>query len=235
MEKFSSRASQQIYYAVNAMPLDIFRKNTKGINIEIVQEFIKTHENGKALKSDWDGDYKKRLEEIKTLKDALNEQKNAYNFIGLFHGFDNLATMKRKEKKNALYLLSALGMLTLLPIIYEFYLVIERQANTTTTQSLLSMIPAFSLIFILVYYFRISLHNYKSINTQLSQIELRKSLCMFIQKYAEYSQEIKKNDSTALDRFESIIFSNIVMNDEKIPSTFDGLEPLANLIKSAKS
>ncbi|MDX7568723.1 hypothetical protein SJ550_24910, partial [Serratia marcescens] len=81
---------------------------------------------------------------------------------------------------------------------------------------------------------RIALHDYKSLKTQINQIELRKSLCKFIQSYAQYSSKIKKDDASALEKFETIIFSNIVMTDDKLPSTFDGIESIANLIKSTK-
>lgn len=66
------------------------------------------------------------------------------------------------------------------------------------------------------------------------QIELRQSLCQFIQSYADYTKEIKENNAGSLEKFENLIFSNILSTPEKVPSTFDGLEQLANLMKELK-
>ena len=66
------------------------------------------------------------------------------------------------------------------------------------------------------------------------QLELRKSLCQFIQNYAEYAKEIKENDGVVLDKFENLIFSSIVASDDKIPTTFDGMEQIAKLAEIFK-
>ena len=49
------------------------------------------------------------------------------------------------------------------------------------------------------------------------------------------AKEIKEKDGASLDKFENLIFSSIVSTSEQVPSTFDGLEHITNLIKSAKS
>ena len=67
------------------------------------------------------------------------------------------------------------------------------------------------------------------------QIELRKSLCQFIQDYSKYSKEISRENAGLLSKFEEVIFSNIMTSEDKIPSTFDGLEQLATLIKAVKN
>jgi hypothetical protein len=59
-------------------------------------------------------------------------------------------------------------------------------------------------------------------------------LCEFIQSYADYSANIKKQDSSALEKFENLIFSGVVSEPEKLPSTYDGLDQLADFIKSIK-
>jgi hypothetical protein len=96
------------------------------------------------------------------------------------------------------------------------------------------LLPVFSITFILIYYFRVALQNHNSIKAQLSQIELRKTLCQFIQSYSDYSTKIKKEDPESLSKFESIIFSSIITNGDNIPSTFDGLEQVVKLISDLK-
>lgn len=92
-----------------------------------------------------------------------------------------------------------------------------------------------SIVAILIYYFRIVFHSYKSVQSQILQLELRRTLIQFIQSYTEYSTEIKVKDKDALAKFESIIFSGIVSNNEKLPSTYDGLDQIMKLLKNLKS
>ncbi|OOF25714.1 hypothetical protein BZJ18_10915, partial [Salinivibrio sp. IB872] len=91
-----------------------------------------------------------------------------------------------------------------------------------------------SFIFISIYYFRVVLFNYRAVKNQLLQIELRKTLCRFIQSYSTYSSEIRKKDSDLLVNFEKVIFSGISSGEGEIPSTYDGIEQLARLVKSLK-
>lgn len=83
-----------------------------------------------------------------------------------------------------------------------------------------------------LYLFRVSLLNYQSIKAELTQINLRRSLCMFIQGYTEFS--VKHEDRSSLSKFESLVFSNVIPDSKKIPSTLDGLEQLAKLFESMK-
>ncbi|HDR1137280.1 TPA: hypothetical protein QB640_002020 [Pasteurella multocida] len=66
------------------------------------------------------------------------------------------------------------------------------------------------------------------------QLELRQSLCQFIQNYADYAKEIKEKDSASLEKFENLIFSSILSSPDKVPSTFDGLDQLANIVKEMR-
>ncbi|MFC6168109.1 hypothetical protein [Acinetobacter terrestris] len=61
------------------------------------------------------------------------------------------------------------------------------------------------------------------------------TLCQFIQSYAEKSKELKEHNKEGFEKFESLIFSSIVSSDDRIPSTFDGMEQLSSLLKNFKS
>jgi len=134
-------------------------------------------------------------------------------------------------------LASDLSVLIVLPIISGLIVVYLHLDNIAAVRDgiLVSIFPTVSFVAISVYYFRVLLFNYKSVKSQILQIDLRKTLCRFIQNYSEYSRNIKKNDASSLDRFESIIFSGIVTDDGNLPSTFDGMEQIGKLIKAAKS
>ena len=87
---------------------------------------------------------------------------------------------------------------------------------------------------ILLYFFRVVLSQFRSVKGQLLQLDLRVALCQFIQSYAEYSASIKAQDGNALAKFEALIFSGLVTDESGIPSTFDGAEQIANLIRSVR-
>ncbi|HGM6896755.1 hypothetical protein I5K96_09740 [Serratia marcescens] len=233
--RLSSIAARQVSYALNVMPFDIFQERYNSESLTLVNSFLKAHAENNQNIEIWRAELDERKKEVEKLKESLDEQKNAFNFVGLYKGFDELGITKDKERKTATRILLALGGLIPLPIFIELWFILFKSNTLTLTHSLITLIPSTSLVLILIYYFRIALHDYKSIKTQINQIELRKSLCKFIQNYAQYSSAIKKDDKSALEKFETIIFSNIAMTDEKLPSTFDGIESIASLIKSAKS
>lgn len=70
---------------------------------------------------------------------------------------------------------------------------------------------------------------------QLIQIDLRMTLCQFIQDYADYAKEVRKDSPLLLERFDQLVFSGIVSSEGAIPSTFDGIEQIANLIEKIKT
>ena len=171
-----------------------------------------------------------KLEEAERLKQCLDSYQTAFNFVGLSKGFENLLDKKRSAKKWTLSFLSALGIIVIAPLIFELWYFI--QGNDVTWQK---MLPVITLELILIYFFRVILNNYQSLQAQIIQIELRQALCQFIQSYAEYAKKIKKDDTGSLEKFESLIFSSILAHSDKIPGTFDGLESLTSLIKEWKS
>ena len=95
-------------------------------------------------------------------------------------------------------------------------------------------VPALGLELLALYFYRVNLQHMRSIKAQIVQLELRQALCQFIQSYAEYSKKIKADNGAALDKFENLIFSGLAVNENAVPTSFDGLESLTNLIKSFK-
>ncbi|MGQ6163767.1 hypothetical protein ACUNG5_11950 [Serratia sp. IR-2025] len=233
-DKFIKNAELHITYALTSMSFDIFKHKFTSSDIVTMENFIAAHKSNDEQIKSWRDELDIRKKEVSDLKETLDAQKNAYNFVGLYKGFDDLSEEKKKEEKTASNILLILGFAIFIPIIAELYFILSKGDTLTTSHALITIIPSTSLLLILIYFFRIALHDYKSLKTQINQIELRKSLCKFIQSYAQYSSKIKKDDASALEKFETIIFSNIVMTDDKLPSTFDGIESIANLIKSTK-
>ncbi|GAD02019.1 hypothetical protein [Agarivorans albus] len=234
---FESHAKEQIEFAIRDMPISIFKSIANSDSIESIKDFNSISAKAEELKKEWEKDIVDKETRVNKLKESLSEYENGFNFVGLFQGFDDLAKEKSDERDNILFWLKVLSALVVLPVLAELIIIYKNIDNIAAIKDglIVSIFPTLSLAAIAIYYFRVLLFNYKSVKSQLLQIDLRKTLCRFIQHYSEYSSEIKKQDSESLAKFENIIFSGIVTEDGNLPSTFDGVEQIGKLIKSAKS
>ena len=169
-----------------------------------------------------------KLEKVEQLSDTLENLKQGFNFVALSDGFSRMLNEKKSSKIWILLLLFLIAIIISAIPAYKFFS--DGGINLTWQQIAISA----GLELVLIYFFRVVLFHYRTVQTQIMQLDLRLSLCQFIQSYAEYAKEIKTNDKDALDKFENLIFSSILSSDEKIPSTFDGLEQLNSLIKQFK-
>ncbi|EGA63910.1 hypothetical protein [Vibrio brasiliensis] len=232
----SSDDRWQLHYAFNIMPGNILKKFLANNNIKSAVDFKERLDDAERLKKEWDAELETKEKTVGELSGKLNTLKTAYNFVGLYQGFDKLSEDKKTEQKWLFWSLVGMAILILTPLVLEFWALTFGEAAKTFDGlgSLVRLMPLVSIEVILIYFFRIILMNYRSVKTQVMQIELRKTLCSFIQGYAEYAKGIKEKDSDLLDRFENLIFSGIISDSEKLPSTFDGLEQLGNMIKNIK-
>ena len=204
---------------------------------EVKETCLKEINDRKGMLDDelqvFDENITKLKNDVDQLELSLKKQKTAFNFVGLSKGFENILEKKTRAKWTSFVLLSliTLSMFTIL----RYYRNTLPNEPTEIFDFWKFLMPYLGLEFILLYLFRVVLKHYNSIQTQIMQIELRQSLCQFIQSYADYAKEIKEKDGASLDKFENLIFSSIVSTSEQVPSTFDGLEHITNLLKSAKS
>lgn len=236
IKNFTETAQREMEFVLLSMPITIFKKIANSNEISNLKEFNKISNKAESLKKDWENQITEKESRVNKLKDALEEYENGFNFVGLYQGFDELAKQKEKELSNNRIWLVILGLITIIPIFSQFFFI---QSNAQELQPIkealyISMLPAISIVLISLYFFKVLLSNFKSLKSQILQIQLRMTLCRFIQSYADYSSGIKKNDSEALSKFENIIFSGLVADDKTLPSTFDGLEQFSSFIKSLK-
>ncbi|ELF6474335.1 hypothetical protein RA812_004264 [Vibrio vulnificus] len=233
--KLDSEVSSQIIYASYVMPANLVKDFLNNQDIAVFSTFNEKVEESKKLKSQWDLELKERESAVNDLKSKLDEYEIGFNFVGLYKGFSDLGSKKELERKFLLKSLLGLGVLILIPLIIQFIASLARvNGSSFVLADLFSLIPLISVEIILVYFFRIVLYNYKVTKTQIVQIELRQTLCQFIQNYAHYASKIKRDDATALEKFENLIFSGIMSDSEKLPATFDGIEQLSSLLKNVK-
>jgi ABC-type sugar transport system permease subunit len=247
IDAYSEDSKKQIDYAFRDMILSIFKmtfnggviNNFKDISslIEKKEKIEERWEEMISTKQDaWEKEISDREGRVNEIKNSLNEYKNGFNFVGLYDGFHDLFEDKKNDLKSLLNWLKLSVVFIISPIIFELLFIVNHSSNITNYREaiLFSLMPILSLVVIATYFFRVLLSNYKSVKSQIMQIELRMTLCRFIQSYADYSAELKGKNETTLNKFEEIIFSNILSTDGVALSAFDGMEKFSGLINSTK-
>ena len=235
LDKFPEEVKGQLVFAEYLMPAQLLKKLINHPNMRAIKDFNNISEVADARREEWTAEIDGKKAEVDALKLALDEHKTGFNFVGLVKAFHALVDQKIKEKRFAFYSLVVMAIGVIAPPIYE---VLTLQSGLESPGSLAkylySLAPLAALEIILIYFFRVILVHFRSIKAQLLQLELRSAMCQFIQSYSTYSAEIKKKDASALEKFESLIFSGLLTNEENLPATFDGTEQLAKLIKSVR-
>ncbi len=241
---FSDSNMGVIDWTERIMPIEILRNlifsnDLKSIRTDLdkmdkVQQRINEWQSSADEKIDlWDKELQAKETRARELSNNLDDHRKSINFVGLNEGFLNLHKQKSMALKSQLKSLKQIGIGIVSLLFLEILLGLS-DVIPSNTGMIKYIIPIISLLLIMIYFFRVVLQNYKSTQSQIMQLDLRMTLCQFIQSYAEYAQEIKEKDPEALSKFENIIFSSIVADDEKIPSTFDGLDQLTQLLGTVK-
>lgn len=234
---FNSRAKRELEFSIYSLPISIFKEVSKSECLLSIKKFESVINNANNLENRWNKEISDKEEKVNLLKESLDKYESGYNFVGLYEGFNELSESKIAEKNNILFWLKFLSVIVFVPIIIELYFIYNHIDDISVIKNgiIVSIFPTLSIIVISMYYFRVLLFNYKSVKAQILQIELRKTLCRFIESYTNFSHDIKSKDSISLDKFENIIFSSIVSDEGNLPTTFDGIDQLSQVIKSIKS
>ncbi|QHD06318.1 hypothetical protein [Pseudomonas sp. R76] len=225
-------AATQVKWARNHMAINILREYIHHPHMATLKELpaaIRTSEEAREKSNE---EMSIRELRVKALQEKLAGYENAYNFVGLYQGFSELRKNKIKERDFAFKFLIALGLCLLLVPLLKFFGVVGHE--TDLIRESLSIAALFALELMIIYFFRITLQNFRSIKAQLLQIDLRMTLCQFINSYVEFASDARKSDKELLNKFEQIIFSGIVSDESVIPSTFDGLEQVAKIVDGFK-
>ncbi|UDF37153.1 UNVERIFIED_ORG: hypothetical protein LHJ69_08805 [Shinella sp. XGS7] len=235
-DDFSGRNRSQLVFASFTMPVEIAKKLINHPDILSIRQLAQDQISAPKLKKQWDEELTGREQRVEALKTILDGLETGYNFVGLAHGFKDLVGRKKSEEKTAFWCLLLLGFLVIAPLIFEVGLILKYETSFSKYKEFALYIipPALALELVLIYFFRVVLLHFRSIKAQLLQLELRTALCQFIQSYSNYSSDIKKANSTALEKFENLIFSGLLANEDKLPATFDGADQLIKIFKSAR-
>ena len=230
--QISERAQSQVIYAEHQMMVGVFRRYMYHPDIVEVKKLPKLIAESVVERSALEEQLGSREGRIAALKSKLAEYETAFNFVGLYSGFKGLRDRKVLESRGALLWMVILGISMLSPFIARAYLMINPDGRIVFDVSLYFSVAGFELI--MLFLFRVALHGYRSLQAQLIQLDLRMALCQFIQSYADYAVGIKKDNPQLLDRFDQLIFSGIVSSEGSLPSTFDGLDQIANVLEKLK-
>lgn len=177
--------------------------------------------------------FEQKKEAIIELEQKLDKYKITYDFVLLNKGFQQLYEQKKIELKNrqdGYSLFGALLVCTPFAVIIAIVVMIISGYEAKITSLWFFAIPITTLMIFLFYFTRVGLQNVRSTQSQMMQLELRMALCQFIHNYAEDSEKLHKKNAAGFEKFENIIFSPLVSSDDKIPTTFDGMEQLAKLV-----
>jgi hypothetical protein len=236
LDQFPEHIRQNLIWANYIMPAQIIKAFIHHPNIELLREFNVVTKSAEKLRDDWTKEIEAKSQIVERLKQDLDKYETAYNFVGLVDGFKKLLKDKHMERDIAFFSLFLIGCLILLPLILEIDIIFKNIKSLDSIKSLALYLlpPTIALEIFIFYFFRIVLLHFRTVKAHILQLELRVSLCQFIQSYAKYASEIKKSDSASLEKFESLIFSGIVSTEEKLPSTFDGVDQLSNLVKAVQ-
>ncbi|MGK3135012.1 hypothetical protein ACCX84_04485 [Pantoea trifolii] len=232
MDSLSDEARSNVRFAFNGMALEMAKDIFSGEDFNVFKNFIEAKNSAEQLKDDWDVLLQEKEAEVRRLETSLNNHRHAFNFVMLNDGFSSLAQQKKQQLFWSRLVMILLGLSLPASIIFEMFFWSNANVNILSAVDYIRLIPTISLTLILIYYFRVSLVHFNSIKAQILQIEFRQTLCTFIQSYAEYSSDIKSKNANSLSKFEDIIFSNIMVTEDKIPSTFDGIDQLSSLINA---
>lgn len=224
---------QEEFHSEHALALS---RALRGTDISKVEDFIRTRDESISKIDTWNNEFQSKKTAVEILKNKLETYETAFNFVGLYQGFSQLKNNKDDElsKLNIQYY-CLIFLMVVIPVAEFFWLFNNLDDEFKTVKLVVLALPSITLLVILFWFFRILLQNIKSIQSQIMQLELRMTLCQFIQSYAEKSKELKEHNKEGFEKFESLIFSSIVSSDDKIPSTFDGMEQLSSLLKNFKS
>lgn len=154
------------------------------------------------------------------------------NYLGLSHAFKEIIESKAGEAKTLLNSLTKIGWFTILWPALQFIIGLILFCLDKKDIPILSLITfAIAVEAISVYYFRLIHSRWTTLKSQISQLELRSSLCAFVHDYASKSKELERD---VLTKFENMIFSEVTNDNSPPPSIYDAADSIAKLLTAWK-
>ncbi|MDO8267542.1 MAG: hypothetical protein Q7T32_06870 [Moraxellaceae bacterium] len=227
--------SQKIFFSFKTVKLTI--------NSDFRRSVLESYHGIKTIKDDIErdiSDFEVRLAEREERADALVVKSDHYIEIIEKHkialGIDALAAsfevFRTKKKDERDFNLVVVGVLLLAMILLPACLFAFGSFDTQEDilPQVVRYLPFASIELVFLYLFRISIIQFNSIQAQLLQLDLRIAASKFVQEFSAF----KKEADVDISKFESLVFSGIVAELERTPSTFDGIKEVISSIKEGK-
>lgn len=231
---FSPQPKALVEYARSRLVVGILKSLISDERVDSLRKIPPLIDGMHVKIKGWHNELKNSTTTVKNLQQTLERQGDAFNFVGLFKGFDQLSKTKFWELVRARVMMTFLGFAIFAPIGLDFSLLFTHQKEVLAASPVLIAAFAaatFSTTFILIYFYRIVLKSAEACKAQILHIEFRKTLCQFIQRYVKYASDLKENKEL-LQKFESVIFAPIPYNEDKALSLFDGMDQVSNIVKA---
>lgn len=226
-------ARDKINYGIYHLVFDVVEDRYKASPLIQAEVKFQVIDNFISKIDEWNESFELKQKAVLDLENRLKKSKETYDFILLNKGFKELYEQKKeelKERRDSFSKFGATLAITPLTLIIFSFLGFLIKGEDILKYLLYVMFPVSTFMLIILYFVRVSLQHVRSVQSQMMQLELRMTLCQFIHNYAEDSEKLHKKNAAGFEKFENIIFSPLVSSDDKIPTTFDGMEQLAKLV-----
>ena len=230
LDELPYRICKEIYSDTRLNEIRIFLEEK---DFSEFKSFVETNTTTFEMIKKWEetSEYKQKI--VSELENKLEHSKQTYDFVLLNKGFKELYEQKKlelKERREGYSQFGATLVCVPLAVIIAIIILILTGYEAKLASMWFLAIPITTLILFLFYFTRVGLQHVRSVQSQMMQLELRMALCQFIHNYADDSEKLHKKNAVGFEKFENIIFSPLVSSDDKIPTTFDGMEQLAKLV-----
>ncbi|HAV1414942.1 hypothetical protein P3521_08710 [Vibrio parahaemolyticus] len=235
LSRFDEVSQRNITQTHFNIPFKLVKDVINGEEIKKVRALENLNDELSIKQKEWEETLSNNISQANSLKESIEKYTAAFNFVGLSKGFRSLSKLKRKELRQLYKTQKSLSGAVIAIILLESFVSFSFLVRGLPPENILyTLLPFLSLVVVLLYFYRVNLSNLRNVEAQLLQIDLRNTLCKFIQSYSDYARNMSKGNQSgqSLEKFESLIFSGISMNPSDIPTTFDGLEKIAGILKS---
>ena len=226
-------SNQLFYHGINTLPFDLIKQKYEESNLDRVDEIKEKIDRCISNIEAWDNSFITKKDDVQKLEGKLENYKTTYDFVLLNKGFQQLYDQKKdelKERREGYAQFGATLVCIPIAIIVAIIVLIVIGQEAKLSSLWFMVFPITTLMILLFYFTRVGLQHVRSVQSQMMQLELRMALCQFIHNYADDSEKLHAKNKAGFEKFENIIFSPLVSSDDKIPTTFDGMEQLAKLV-----
>lgn len=226
-------AKDKMTYSVNHLIFIVIEDQYKKSPLSQIDQQSEKVDSFLAKTDAWESSLEQKIQVVKELEQRLEQNKLTYDFVLLSKGFQQLYDQKKielKERRNGYAQFGTMLVCIPIAVIIVIIILILTGYEAKLSSLWFLALPITTLMLFLFYFTRVGLQHVRSVQSQMMQLELRMALCQFIHNYAEDSEKLHAKNSNGFEKFENIIFSPLVSSDDKIPTTFDGMEQLAKLV-----